>query len=139
MATFLEYYEREIMSRLKMADLILKTEQEPYDPAQMLFCLQMTQTQAEELLEMPLRAGITQAQMLLLLQKGHSVLCRMFQRELRCGLPAVYTPAQISYIYDLELEQVEQAAAQTGLFCCEGRQLPTLFSAIDLSQTQYQL
>lgn len=139
MATFLEYYEREIMSRLMMADLMLKTQQEPYDPVQTLFCLQMTQTQAEELLETPLQAGITQAQMLSLLQKGHSVLCRMFQRELRCGLPSVYTPAQISYIYDLELEQVEQAATKTGLVFCKGKQLPMLFSAIDLSQTQYRL
>lgn len=139
MATFLEYYEREIMSRLMMADLILKTEQEPYDVAQMLFCLQMTKTQAEELLEMPLGKGMTQSQVLLLLQKGHSVLCRMFQRELRCGLPQAYTPAQISYIYDLELEQVEQAAARTGLVSCPVKGLPVLFSAIDLSQTQYRL
>ena len=42
MATFLEYYEREIMSRLTMADLILKTRQEPYDLTQMLSCLQLS-------------------------------------------------------------------------------------------------
>ena len=46
MATFLEYYEREIMSRLTMADLILKTGQEPYDLTQMLSCLQLSKEQA---------------------------------------------------------------------------------------------
>ena len=126
MATFLEYYEREIMSRLTMADLILKTGQEPYDLTQMLSCLQLSKEQAEGLLETALVRGMTR-----------SVICRMFQRELSCGLPAVYTPAQISYIYDLDLEQVEQAAEQTGLNPCQGKSLSRLFSAIDLSRTQY--
>lgn len=139
MATFLEYYEREIVSRLTMADLILKTGQEPYDLAQMLFCLQLSKEQAEELLETALVRGITRSQFLLLLQKGDSIICRMFQRELSCGLPAAYTPAQISYIYDLDLEQVEQAAERTGLNPCQGRRLSQLFSAVDLSQTQYHL
>lgn len=137
MATFLEYYEREIMSRLTTADLILKTGQEPYDLAQVLSCLQLSKEQAEGLLETALVMGITRSQFLSLLQKGDSVICRMFQRELRCGLPAAYTPAQISYIYDLDLEQVEQAAEQTGLNPCKGKSLPRLFSAIDLSRTQY--
>lgn len=137
MATFLEYYEREIMSRLTMADLILKTGQEPYDLTQMLSCLQLSKEQAEGLLETALVRGITRSQFLALLQKGDSVICRMFQRELSCGLPAAYTPAQISYIYDLDLEQVEQAAEQTGLNPCKGKSLSRLFSAIDLSRTQY--
>lgn len=137
MATFLEYYEREIMSRLTMADLILKTGQEPYDLTQMLSCLQLSKEQAEGLLETALVRGITRSQFLSLLQKGDSVICRMFQRELSCGLPAAYTPAQISYIYDLDLEQVEQAAEQTGLNPCKGKSLSRLFSAIDLSRTQY--
>ena len=137
MATFLEYYEREIMSRLTMADLILKTGQEPYDLTQMLSCLQLSKEQAESLLETALVRGITRSQFLVLLHKGDSDICRMFQRELRCGLPAVYTPAQISYIYDLDLEQVEQAAEQTGLNPCQGKSLSRLFSAIDLSRTQY--
>ena len=136
MATFLEYYEREIMSRLTMADLILKTGQEPYDLTQMLSCLQLSKEQAEGLLETAL-VSMTRSQFLLLLQKGDSVICRMFQRELSCGLPAAYTPAQISYIYDLDLEQVEQAAEQTGLNPCQGKSLSRLFSAIDLSRTQY--
>ena len=137
MATFLEYYEREIMSRLTMADLILKTGQEPYDLTQMLSCLQLSKEQAEGLLKTALVRGITRSQFLALLQKGDSVMCRMFQRELSCGLPAAYTPAQISYIYDLDLEQVEQAAEQTGLNPCKGKSLSRLFSAIDLSRTQY--
>ena len=137
MATFLEYYEREIMSRLTMADLILKTGQEPYDLTQMLSCLQLSKEQAEGLLETALVRGMTRSQFLALLQKGDSVICRMFQRELSCGLPAAYTPAQISYIYDLDLEQVEQAAEQTGLNPCKGKSLSRLFSAIDLSRTQY--
>lgn len=139
MATFLEYYEREIMSRLTMADLILKTRQEPYDLAQMLSCLQLSKEQAEGLLETALTKGITRSQFLSLLQKGDSVIWRMFQRELSCGLPAAYTPAQISYIYDLDLEQVEQAAERTGLNPCQGKCLSQLFSAVDLSQTQYHL
>lgn len=139
MATFLEYYEREIMSRLTMADLILKTRQEPYDLAQMLSCLQLSKEQAEGLLETALTKGITRSQFLSLLQKGDSVICRMFQRELSCGLPAAYTPAQISYIYDLDLEQVEQAAERTGLNPCRSKCLSQLFSAVDLSQTQYHL
>ncbi len=83
MATFLEYYEREIMSRLTMADLILKTGQEPYDLTQMLSCLQLSKEQAEGLLETALVRGITRSQFLSLLQKGDSVICRMFQRELK--------------------------------------------------------
>lgn len=69
MATFLEYYEREIMSRLTMADLILKTGQEPYDLTQMLSCLQLSKEQAEGLLETALVRGMTRSQFLSLLQR----------------------------------------------------------------------
>lgn len=68
MATFLEYYEREIMSRLTMADLILKTGQEPYDLTQMLSCLHYRKNRRSLAGKQPL-SGLTRSQFLVLLQR----------------------------------------------------------------------
>ena len=139
MATFLDYYRKKIQPRVMAADLFLKTEQEPYALHQALDILQMSQAAAQHTLQQEIHGSLTKAQFIRLLCDGKTAFCRMFASELRCGLPAYYTPAQISYIYDLDVALVEQAAAQTGLVICTRRLLPLVFSAIDLSQTQYRL
>lgn len=135
MTTFYDYYCKQIRPCIEALDLFLKTHTEPYTLKQMLHALPFLR---QDLLCRK-RQYWSQEQFLLLLQQGQSEFCRMFRRELQSGLPQCYTPAQISYIYDLELELVEQAAAQTGLQSCPRGLLPLLFGAIALSQTQYQI
>ena len=135
MTTFYDYYCNRIQPCIEALDLFLKTQSEPYTSQQMLRMLPFLQQE----LSCKSKQLWNREQFLLLLQQGQSEFCRMFRRELQSGLPQCYTPAQISYIYDLDLELVEQAAAQTGLQTCPRALLPLLFGAIELSQTQYQI
>ncbi len=131
MATFFDYYKKQIRPRIEQADVFLKTASEPYPAEQIASVFGLCNTNLQPLW--------TKEQLICQLQNSSEGLWQMFQKELRCGLPCVYTADQISYIYDIALEVVEQAAERTGLTHCPKSLLPLLFDAIELNQTQYSL
>ncbi len=135
MKTFWDYYEKKIQPQVMLADIFFRTEQEPYDlqKAAKQFCL------PEDLTKQCDKKSLSKIECMTLLKNSKTILGKLLARQLASGFPEYYTTAQISYIYDLDIALVEQAAKQTGLFHCSERLLPYLFSAIDISQTQYQI
>ena len=135
MMTFWDYYKKKIQPQVMVADVFFRTEQEPYD-------LQKVAKQfslSEDLTKQYDKKSLSKTECMQLLKNNNTFFGKLLSRQLQSGFPEYYTMAQISYIYDLDIELVEQAAKQTGLFRCSERLLPFLFSAVDLSQTQYQL
>lgn len=131
MATFFDYYQKQIRPQIEKADLFLKTASEPYSAKQIASVFGICDAQIQPVW--------TKDALIWHLKNQPEGLWKMFQKELCCGLPDIYTVAQISYIYDIALEVVEQAAEHIGLSNCPKTLLPLLFDAIDLSHTQYSL
>ncbi len=135
MTTFWDYYQKKIQPQVMLADVFFRTEQEPYDLQKVAkqFCL------PEDLIKQCDTKSVSKIECVTLLKNSKTFFGTLLARQLKSGFPEYYTPAQISYIYDLDIALVEQAAQQTGLFRCSERLLPFLFSAVDISQTQYRL
>lgn len=133
--TFWDYYQKKIQPQVIQADIFFRTEQEPYDLQKVVkqFAL------SKEILKQYDKKTLTKTECIQLLKNHDTCFGKLLARQLQSGFPAYYTMAQISYIYDLDIQLVEQAAEQTGLFRCSERLLPLLFSAVNLSQTQYRL
>ncbi|WP_304507177.1 hypothetical protein [Anaerotignum sp.] len=139
MQTFLEFYQREIQPKIAAIDVFLKTEPQPYDQEQVSNLLCLSTTELLELMEREKIAIITKGMFLHLMQIGSSPLCKMFRREVSCGMSAVYSLQEISYIYDLAQKDVEEAADKIGKSQFSSAELPSLFGEIFISDKQYRL
>lgn len=139
METFLNYYEKMIQPQIAAADIFLRTEPQPYPLHKAAEVLQMPLAEAAAVLQKEQSQAISKMDFLRLMQKGASPFCRMFRRELASGLPTVYTPEQISFIYDLDIAVVTDAMVRTGFSKVPELLLPLLFGAILLKDTQYQI
>lgn len=139
MQTFLEFYQREIQPKIGAIDVFLKTESQPYEQGQVSDLLCLSITEVSELLEREKIAIITKGTFLHLMQIGSSPLCKMFRREVSSGMSVAYSLQEISYIYDLALKDVEEAAEKIGKFEFSSAELPLLFGEIFISDKQYRL
>lgn len=138
METFLDYYEKRIQPGIAAADLLLKTERRAFSLQKAANVLGIPLKEAAGILGRE-DALVRREDFIRLMQKGTSLLCQMFRRQLFVGLEAALTQEEVSYIYDLEIGVVQAAAKETGLELIPPALLPVLFSAIKLSDTQYQL
>lgn len=139
MQTFLEFYQREIQPRIAEIDIFLKTEPQPYELGQVAQLLCLTTTELSNILEQEKLAIITKGTFLHLMQISPSPFCKMFRREVSCGMSAQYSVQEISYIYDLALKDVEAAAEKIGKKRFSSSDLPHLFGEIFISDKQYRL
>ena len=64
------------------------------------------------------------------MKNGSGELCRMFKRQLECGVTESYSPEQVSYIYDIDIDVVLNAYASMGVCKLHKGLLETLFSNI---------
>ena len=61
------------------------------------------------------RRGIVFRVWYIIMKKGSSPVCQMFARELKCGTPHFYSVENISYIYNLDIMTVMDAAKKMGV------------------------
>ncbi|WP_352400568.1 hypothetical protein [Anaerotignum sp.] len=139
MQTFLEFYKREIQPRIEAIDIFLKSEPQPYEMGQVAELLCLTAPELTKMLEQEKLAIITKGTFLHLMQIAPSPFCKMFRREVSCGMSNTYTLQEISYIYDLAPKDVEVAAEKIGKDRFSSAELPLLFGEIFISDRQYRL
>ena len=138
MQTFLDFYQREIQPKIAAIDVFLKTEPQPYSESLVSELLCLTAVELSNILEQEKLSIITKGTFLHLMQIGPSPICRMFRRELSRGISTLYSPKEISYIYDLKLKDVEAAAEKLEKDCFSPGELPLLFGEIVISDKQYR-
>lgn len=138
MQTFLEYFRQTIQPQLAAIDLFLKTEEPPYDVQAAAALLGVAQSELEDTLAQEKLSLITKGVFLRLMRQGSSPICRMLDRELRCGSPERYSPEAVSYIYGLALRDVQAAAEKLGESSFPAAQLAELFGQIQVSDRVYR-
>lgn len=136
--TFLDYFQQTIQPQLSAIDLFLKAEEPPYTAQTAAALLGITPGEMEGLLAQEKISLITKGVFLRLMRRGSSPLCRMLDREIRCGSPKYYTPAAISYIYDLDIGDVLAASEKLGKSAFESGKLSELFGYIQVPDRVYR-
>ena len=74
--------------------------------------------------------SITPSSFAVIMKNGSGELCRAFKRQLECGVTESYSPEQVSYIYDIDIDVVLNAYASMGVCKLHKGLLETLFSNI---------
>lgn len=133
MQTFFEYYQKEIQPKLMAIDVFLKTEPQPYGIGKVACLLGISREDLHGLLDQEKLAIITRGTFFYLLQIAPTPFCRMFYREVACGMPQRYSPKEISYIYDLDRRAVEGVARRIGRESFSPCELMGLFEEIRVS------
>ncbi|GFI62079.1 hypothetical protein IMSAG049_01252 [Clostridiales bacterium] len=128
--SFLTRYRTNIIEKLKSIDLFLKTKPCPYDKKETAKILELPYDEFEKIISEYNIDAITPHTFVLIMKSGSSELCRAFRRELECGLTDTYTPDQVSYIYNIDIDIVLNAYAVMGVSALHKGLLETLFSNI---------
>jgi len=131
-ASFLELYQTEIAPQLQSLDIILKSMDEPLTYTEASEALYISESEIKDIIRRLNISVIDQRSFLRIMGEASSPICRLYQRELDIGSPYVYTREDISYIYSLPLEIVNQACEDLGLVKLTAYTLPDLFSHVNM-------
>ncbi len=132
MKTFMDQYKKQIEPQINAIDLFLKTETPPYSPKKSAQILHISNQELEHIMAEEGISVITHQSFFQIMKKGSSSICRMFARELECGIPRFYSVENISYIYNLDVSAVIHASQKIGLNYFSEPMLKTLFQYIPL-------
>ena len=128
--SYLSRYRTNIVSKLETIDLLIKTKTPPYKKAEVRDILGMTKDELDKILNENNIKSITPSSFAVIMKNGSGELCRMFKRQLECGVTESYSPEQVSYIYDIDIDVVLNAYASMGVCKLHKGLLETLFSNI---------
>ena len=131
-ASFLEVYQREIAPQLQCLDIILKSMDEPLSVTEASEALYISEAETKDIMKRLNITAIDQQSFLKIMSKASSPICRLYQRELAIGSPYVYTREDISYIYSIPIDIINQACEDLGLVKLTAYTLPDLFSRVTM-------
>lgn len=127
---YLKHYRANILSRLREIDIFIKTKPAPYSFDDAAEILGMSRPEFEKITSELGIVCVTPFALALIMKNGSGELCTAFRRELECGLTDSYSPEQISYIYNIDIDIVLKAFADMGVTRLHRGLLETLFSGI---------
>jgi len=131
-ASFLEVYQNDIAPQLQSLDIILKSMDEPLNLTEASEALYISETEIIDIMKRLKISVIDQQSFLKIMEEASSPICRLYQREIAAGSPYVYTREEISYIYSIPLDIVNQACEELGLVKLTAYTLPDLFSRVNM-------
>ena len=127
---YLERYQKEIAPVLRQIDTWIKTEDRNVSPEDLSDALGLTADEVESILGKPLGKKLARSDYLRVMELGTSKACRLYQREVSCGSPLVYTPDQIAYIYDLSHDIVASTCEMLKIKAVTAYTLPQVLSRV---------
>ena len=128
--SYLTRYRINITSKLKEIDVFLKTKPYPYQNDDVCKLLGINNDELKKILDENGIFEILPSDFPVIMRNGSGELCRAFKRELECGITDSYSPEQVSYIYDIDIDTVLNAYASMGVSRLHRGLLETLFSNI---------
>ena len=131
-ASFLEVYQNEIAPQLQNLDIILKSMDEPLTYTEASEALYISETEINDIMKRLKINVIDQKSFIMIMSEASSPICRLYQREVAIGSPYVYTREEISYIYSIPLDIINQACEDLGLVELTAYTLPDLFSRVNM-------
>ena len=128
--TFWEEYQRHIEPTIAEIDIFLKTAEYPIDMAQAAYLLDLDEEEVALILAAIKCEDIDKTAFLHIMSVGSSRICRMYAKEVEVGSPLTYTASQLSYIYNLDLEDVKNACKKLQIKEATAFTMPLIFANI---------
>ena len=128
--TFWEEYQRHIRPAIADIDILLKTAEYPLDIAQVAYVLDLDIEEVSSLMAASGQDEVDQETFFAIMTAGSSRICRLYAKEVEVGSPPTYTASQLSYIYNLDLEDVKNACKKLQIKEATAFTMPLIFANI---------
>lgn len=123
---YLEYYVDSIRPAINELDIAIKCHSRLKNN-EIAKILGASEQEIEEIREKHKLSSINQKSIVKIMQSSHSPICKIFQRELELGSPFTYTKEQFAYIYDFDLDMVNDACEQLDISEITWQNMPAVF------------
>lgn len=131
--SFWELYCNEIKPALCEVDVFIRSVEDTIDAADAAEILNLQLDEVREIMKKSEIIEIDRSGFFTIMEKGSSLICRLFAREVECGSPLSYTRKEIAYIYGLDLKAVEAACDELRIKEATQFTIPLIFSKIPVS------
>ena len=129
---FWDEYRQVIVPKLEKIDIMLKTVDDGISIDEVCRVLSVAEEEVFEILQTNSMDMLDKGLFLKLLNNASSYICCLYQREVSCGSPYIYSAQNISYIYDIPLDKVNRACKAVSISAITSGTLPLLFRNIYL-------
>ncbi|MGL4343921.1 MAG: hypothetical protein ACRCTE_01860 [Cellulosilyticaceae bacterium] len=133
LVSFKTIYNQNIAPKLQAIDLLLKTSDAPYHPEDIASVLQMSMEELTTITTNHQIHSIGMVDFFTIVSYSSSYICKLIQRQWQYFSLTHYTPEVIAYIYELNINKVEQAFSELDLTAIHSEDLMHLFSHIHIS------
>ncbi len=136
---FQEVYYTYIQPKIRELDIFLKTEEAPYNIKSVADVLEDTE---ENILHIMRHLGLTEVNKVSffkIITEVQTYIATLLTRQFSVTNSSVYTPKNISYIYNLEQTLVEDAFYTLGEEVISSTDLNLLFSHIKVTQYNFKM
>lgn len=130
--SFLDQYNTNIAPKFQEIDLFIKTGAKKWSVKNAAKLLYISEQEVKKIMEEQNISKIDRHSFLQIMRHGSSEICQLFSRELKRGIPKRYTPPDISYIYNIDLDLILDACQKIGITEFNDMTLQILFSNIIL-------
>lgn len=127
---YLQKYSLTIAPKLKEIDLYIKCQSPPLSIKKISELLSISEAEINQIIKNENIRFLDSKAFFKIMSRGTSELCRLFTRELKCGIPEKYAPQDISYIYNIDIDTVLSACSILGVTEFKSKDLELLFSKI---------
>ena len=128
--TFWEEYQTHIKPTIAEIDIFLKSGEYPLDIAEVACVLELGEAEIEAIMAKGGLRSIDRAAFMHIMAAGSSAICGMYRREAEIGSPPTYTPSQLAYIYNLNIEDVKNACKKLQIKEATAFTMPLIFANI---------
>ena len=128
--SFWEEYQARIKPVIAEIDIFLKTADYPLDIMRVAYLLDLDETEIQSILADTNHNSIGKAAFMDIMLRGSSPICQMYAREVEIGSPHTYSASQLSYVYNLDLEDVKNVCQKLQIREATPLTMPMIFANI---------
>ncbi|MCL2616050.1 MAG: hypothetical protein FWD96_00230 [Defluviitaleaceae bacterium] len=127
---YLHTYISRITPKLQEIDIYLKSSGEILYAGHVAKLLDLTEHEVAEITHANSITHITPQNFFRVMAQGSSFICGLYRREVECGSPFTYTRSDISYIYQIDIDQLNETCDALGIHEVTAYTLPELLARI---------
>ena len=128
--TFWEEYQNHIKPAITEIDIYLRCAEYPLDISEVACVLELDEAEIASIMAKAGLRTIDRAAFMQIMASGSSEICGLYCREVEVGSPITYTPAQLSYIYNLDIDDVKNACKKLQIKEATAFTMPLIFANI---------
>ena len=128
--SYLHTYISKITPRLQEIDLFIKSSGDVLNPVRVAHILELSENEVAEIARKKNILRISRQNFFEIMAMGSSFICGLYRREIECGSPYIYTRADIAYIYQIDIDQINSTCDALGIHEVTAYTLPDLLAQI---------